>query len=55
MSLWSQFKDWWTSGIPKLEDKPYEIPDPEADTLQEMETRDEEQTKSVNLLTIHFK
>jgi hypothetical protein len=54
LSLLSKFLTWLISGVPEPNDNPDEVPDPEANTLREMETRDEEQTKEATLFKIKF-
>lgn len=54
MSLLSKFLDYLHSGVPRLEDKPYEIPDPSEDTMREQPDKQEETTVSTTILKIKF-
>ena len=54
MSLLSTFIDWWKSIKTIREIDPDNIPDPDFDTVKELKTKDEEETKSINILKIKF-
>jgi hypothetical protein len=54
LSLLSKLWQYLTSGAPPADDNPDEVPDPGQNTIQEMETRKEQEEKTVTLFKIKF-